>query len=311
MVTGGAVAEAGVLDLEDPDLLSRENEDAWFELYRFFESRKALRLYGGKRGVDRRTPVMSIGTVVLWILAFGLTNVELTKNSLTFEFADLSVTEPISISLYIGSISLNIISLIIIMISVMWGVSKIIPIQFVIMLLSTIVTFCLNRIINPLEATTLKLATLITTFVTSTLLADVLLYYMWTAYLLPPIFRWRKHCNDDITGGLYSSVLFPYFELSVAILLLTVLLPLWIPCLASYFLVLLLQIVGVRMVDRSVLEFLILNRASYENFTCTAIEEGEDHEFTVVFHLRLKEVSRSGSGRITTNHITITLYAFK
>ena len=229
-------------------MIKMVDTDRWFDIFRFFESRKALRFYGGRKGVDKASPILSLLTLTLWLIVFGLANVVVSKDSLTLVFQDIREVSNVTIAFFIGNVGLNIISLVIILISVFFGIGKIIIIQFLVMLSSAIVVLSLKSQSTNIEEASLQLAILIVTYVTSSLLADVLLYYMWVGFLLGPLFRWMKH-SDNI----YASSVFPYSQVVAFGLLVLLIIPLWIPVLASYFLVLLLQVVGVRIVNRSVL----------------------------------------------------------
>lgn len=260
------------------------DSDKWFEIFRFFESRKALRFYGGKKTSDRRGPTLSLLTLILWLIVFGLANVVVKEDSLTFVFQDISQVSNLKIAYFLGNVSLNVLSLIIILISVFFGIGKIIIIQFCIMALSAIVVVSLRSQSGlGIDESSLQLAILIVTFVTSSLLADVLIYYAWVGFLLGPLFRWMKHSDS-----LYASSTFPFMHVIAMCILLFLLLPLWVPILASYVLVLLLQVIGVVIVNRSVLEFLILDKGSYEIFKCTSVEESSPGIFKLIWEYRLK-----------------------
>lgn len=285
------------------------DHDKWFEIFRFFESRKALRFYGGKKGGSKNSPALSLATLLLWIIVFGLANIVVKENSLTFVFQDISSVSDLKVAYFLGNVSLNVLSLLVIIISVLYGIGKIIVIQFGIMVVSTIVVLSLRSQSGMgIDEASLQLAILVVTFVTCSLLADVLIYYMWVGFLLGPLFRWMKHSDD-----LYASSIFPYGQVIVFCLLLIILLPLWVPILASYVLVLLLQVAGVVIVNRSVLEFLILNKKSYEIFECVAVEEITPGIFNVKFDYRLKgRCNRSSAtSQITSNASTFRLQTNK
>ena len=106
----------------------------WFYLFRFFESRKALRFYGGQKGVRSGSPIFSLLTIVLWLIVFGVANIVVTANSLTLVFQDISEVSNVKIAFFIGNIGLNIISLVILLISVFYGIENIIFIQFLVRL---------------------------------------------------------------------------------------------------------------------------------------------------------------------------------
>ena len=233
-----------------------------------------------------------------------------SKDSLTLVFQDIREVSNVTIAFFIGNIGLNIISLVIILISVFFGIGKIIIIQFLVMLSSAIVVLSLKSQSTNIEEASLQLAILIVTYVTSSLLADVLLYYMWVGFLLGPLFRWMKH-SDNI----YASSVFPYSQVVAFGLLVLLIIPLWIPVLASYFLVLLLQVVGVRIVNRSVLEFLILDKGSYETFECVSVEQTTSPNiYRLDFDYRLKgtwSISKYNFSHIdNANNIDSSIFLF-
>ena len=230
------------------------------------------------------SPIFSLLTIVLWLIVFGVANIVVTANSLTLVFQDISEVSNVKIAFFIVNIGLNIISLVILLISVFYGIENIIFIQFLIMMSSAIVVLSLrSQSTENIDEASLQLAILIATYITTSLLADVLLYFLWVGFLLGPLFRWMKHSDDT-----YASSVFPYIQIVAFGLLVLLIVPLWIPVLASYFVVLLLQVFGVRIVNRSVLEFLILDRGSYETFRCVAVEETAPGIFRLDFDYRLK-----------------------
>ena len=251
----------------------------WWALFRRFEERRVLR--AGSAQFGHNTPLLSVTLIVFWILTFALANISISENAITFQFVDLGATvDGLVVTLYVGSISIGLISLVTIFASVIWGVERTIQIQFVIMLLATILVIGINS--GETDPPTRNLAILVVNFVAASLLADVLLHLAWTRYLVPAFLRWSKHRARFPIGVL---ALFTIYAILVV--------PLWVPILLSYALVILLQLLGVRLIDRAIIEFVLLRRNSYEIFECSEYrpptEPGGDG--VVVFQVLLKEVS--------------------
>ena len=251
--------------------------DGWWRLFRHFEERRVMR--AGSAQFSRNTPLLSISLLLLWILTFALANIEISENAITFQFIDLRTVDDLVVTLYVGSISIGLISLITLLASVIWGTESTIQYQFCIMLLAGILVIA----VNTGEKVTRNLAILVVNFVAASLLADVLLHLAWTRYLVPAILRWSKR-----------RATFPVGVLSAFLLYSVLCVPLWVPILLSYALILILQLLGVRLIDRAIIEFVLLRRNSYEVFECSehnAPSSPESVDGLVEFKVLLKEVS--------------------
>ena len=117
------------------------------------------------------------------------------------------------------------------------------------------------------------------------------------------------------SDNIFASSVFPYPQVVAFGLLVLLIIPLWIPVLASYFLVLLLQVVGVRIVNRSVLEFLILDKGSYETFECVSVEQTTSPNiYRLDFDYRLKgtwSISKYNFSHIdNANNIDSSIFLF-
>ena len=250
--------------------------DGWWSLFRRFEERRVLR--AGSAQFSRKMPLLSISLLILWILTFALANVEISENAITFRFVDLSTVDDLVVTLYVGSISIGLISLVTIFASVIWGTEVTIQVQFCIMLLATILVIGVNS--GETDPPTRNLAILVVNFVAASLLADVLLHLAWTRYLVPAILRWIKR-RAGFPVGVCSTFLL-YSVLCV---------PLWVPILLTYALVILLQLLGVRLIDRAIIEFVLLRRSSYDIFECSEYHRQAGGSGIVQFQVLLKEVS--------------------
>ena len=256
------------------------DETKWWALFRRFEERRVLRA-GSAQYTQHNTPLLSVTLIVFWILTFALANITISENAITFQFVDLyNTVDGLVVTLYVGSISIGLISLVTIFASVIWGVERTIQIQFVIMLLATILVIGINS--GETVPPTRDLAILVVNFVAASLLADVLLHLAWTRYLVPAFLRWSKHRGARFPIGVL--VLFTIYAILVV--------PLWVPILLSYALVILLQLLGMRLIDRAIIELVLLKKNSYEIFQCSHYcppsEPGGDG--VVVFQVLLKEV---------------------
>lgn len=241
---------------------------AWWPVFRFFQYRKCLRLYQGSLSHESRHAGLSVVIVLCWLIVFAINSVTFTSTSVSFVFNDLIDNTRTTISLYIG-LSLNLISLILILIATFWQVGLMIPLFLIILVLSAIVTIVLASI----EGTGRTLAQVIVSLVTTILLADIICYYSWTSLLLPGILQFvgsRDHKGkSDTAEGERVNIFaeeaqFPYVSVILLAILSVLLLPLWVPILLSYCLFFLLQIVGLNVINRSHFEFLMLSKDSYD-----------------------------------------------
>ena len=65
----------------------------------------------GSAQFSRNTPLLSISLLLLWILTFLLANIKISENAITFQFIDLHTVDDLVVTLYVGSISIGLISL--------------------------------------------------------------------------------------------------------------------------------------------------------------------------------------------------------
>ena len=237
---------------------------AWWPVFRFFQYRKCLRLYQGSLSHESHHAGPSVVIILCWLIVFAINSVTFTSTSVSFVFNDLLDSSRTTISLYIG-LSLNLISLILILIATFWQVGRMISLFLVILVLSAIVTIVLASI----EGTGRTLAQVIVSLVTTILLADIICYYSWTSLLLPGILRFvgsrdHKTAEDGRVNIFAEEAQFPYVSVILLVILSVLLLPLWVPILISYVIFFVLQIVGLNVINRSHFEFLMLSKDSYD-----------------------------------------------
>lgn len=253
-------------NFEDEELLSR-----WFRTFRFFEYRKKMRYHSGSGREGWSGGVVSFLLPILWLVSFALSNVEIDQKeqSITLQFASVGSSQQSSptetdIFLFIG-IGLSFIVLACILIVIFWRVRWQCELTCLVMVVSTVILVVVRSYINTPSLRTaeeilgLSKAYLAIQFTTAALIADIVLYYLWASYLLPSILRWEWSRVQDVR----SRQLFPWWRLGMFLLFALLVLPLWLLIVGSYFVLLLLQLVGVPLVDRSAFEFLTLWRGAW------------------------------------------------
>lgn len=175
--------------------------ERWFNTFRYFEYRKTSRIYSGQGGNSGLGGFVSTILLLLWLISFALQSVVVNEDTrtLTLQFASWSDSEykPVgsesesAIFVFIG-LGLNLIVLVLILIVIIWRLHWQCEITFIIMLTSTIALVVIRGYLqdaqdNNQQDHSLAVAYLSLQFVTAGLIADVVCYYLWSAYLLPSV----------------------------------------------------------------------------------------------------------------------------
>ena len=242
----------------------------WFRTFRHFEYRKVSRLHSGGRDGGIADSFLPSLLLISWIVDFALQNltIDSTTRTLTLTFATWDAKQQSSptqseIFLFIG-LGLTSLALILILIVIFWKLRYQTEIVSGIMVISTIALLVIRsyqQSSSTQDLYGLNLAYLSVQFVTAGLIADVICYNVWTAYLLPGILRWQW--SQIQTGSNSFGLHFPYWRLFVFLLFALVVLPLWLLIVGSYLLFFLLQLAGIPFFGRNAFEFLTLYRNSW------------------------------------------------